>query len=334
MSKRKNHSCDVPGVQLPDGALPLWSQNSEWVLGTQLAPMPDGRSQRPDWLCGLLNMIPSVVDMRYARDLSELQGADPADGSASSPYVEDIQPLRDNLGKGLLDAARWIRQDSEVQQALSTQYGTSVADWLMTLRAHIVEDRPFPALEGHPKWEDGWSREKEVMELVLGPVRDILALLALAPSQPQTHPEQAIGLHQPVERPATPTLKDVTANSPAPPVMDDEGQRRKRRQRRVPKDVEMAGRATMLVKLFNKEVESDTGRSQADMLKEAKVSADTFRKSSSFEDARLTWQTLAEKRKVEQGARLEQHQNRNKNQTPAGLADHLGDRDHFSSDEV
>ncbi len=76
-----------------------------------------------------------------------------------------------------------------------------------------------------------------------------------------------------------------------------------RRRRSVPKRVEMAGRAKQVYDAIVKETEDDTGRSLAEMLRAEGVTRTVFDTSMHFKDARMAWETLREKRAVEQASR-------------------------------
>lgn len=72
----------------------------------------------------------------------------------------------------------------------------------------------------------------------------------------------------------------------------------RQRDRKVPKQIEMKGKAGKLVELLEKEEQTSSGRSLDDMLREVGVNHDTFRSSQHFKDARATWERLREARRT------------------------------------
>lgn len=78
------------------------------------------------------------------------------------------------------------------------------------------------------------------------------------------------------------SIKKITTNSKS--------------KRKVPKKVEMMGKASVVVQAIYGQTEEDTGKTLSDILSNAEVSRETFNKSAHFKDARMAWDSLKSKR--------------------------------------
>ncbi|OWY70621.1 hypothetical protein B7486_13465 [cyanobacterium TDX16] len=83
--------------------------------------------------------------------------------------------------------------------------------------------------------------------------------------------------------------RPVVALSDSP---QDNGSNPAHRRKKVPKGIEIRGKASSLCDLIKNQEINDTGRSLAEMLREACVSSETFSKSKHFREARLDWERL------------------------------------------
>ncbi len=105
--------------------------------------------------------------------------------------------------------------------------------------------------------------------------------------------------------PKAPAIKEEATERSAAPIRTphERGKDRPPASRRVPKHVEMKGKAAKLTELIEAEVRVDAGRTITRMCQDAGISRETFQTSKHFDQARLAWARLQESRTLKQERR-------------------------------